>query len=69
MSPGSMPSGSREVYQEGLIIPPVRLVHEGEYVEEMLDLILANVRTPASGAGTCGPRSPRTGSPRRESQS
>jgi N-methylhydantoinase B len=51
MSPGSMPSGSREVYQEGLIIPPVRLVHEGEYVEEMLDLILANVRTPALRRG------------------
>ena len=46
MSPGSMPSNSREIYQEGIIIPPVRLVHEGEYVEEILDLILANVRTP-----------------------
>ncbi len=51
MSPGSMPSGSREVYQEGIIIPPVRLVHEGEYVQEMLDLILANVRTPALRRG------------------
>ncbi len=46
MSPGSMPSNSREIYQEGIIIPPVRLVHEGEYVDEILDLILANVRTP-----------------------
>ncbi|MGF1471274.1 MAG: hydantoinase B/oxoprolinase family protein [Rubrobacteraceae bacterium] len=46
MSPGSMPSDSREIYQEGIIIPPVRLVHDGEYVEEILDLILANVRTP-----------------------
>ena len=46
MSPGSMPSNSREIYQEGIIIPPVRLVHKGEYVEEILDLILANVRTP-----------------------
>lgn len=51
MSPGSMPSNSREVYQEGLIIPPVRLVHGGEYVEEMLDFILANVRTPALRRG------------------
>ncbi|MGB3681064.1 MAG: hydantoinase B/oxoprolinase family protein [Rubrobacteraceae bacterium] len=51
MSPGSMPSNSREVYQEGLIIPPVRLVHEGEYVEEILNLILANVRTPALRLG------------------
>jgi N-methylhydantoinase B len=46
MSPGSMPSNSREIYQEGIIIPPVRLVHRDEYVDEILDLILANVRTP-----------------------
>jgi len=46
MSPGSMPSGSKEIFQEGLIIPPVRLMRNGEYVEEILDLILANVRTP-----------------------
>lgn len=51
MSPGSMPSASREIYQEGLIIPPVRLVRDGEYVEEVLDLILANVRTPALRRG------------------
>jgi N-methylhydantoinase B len=46
MSPGSMPSGSREVFQEGIIIPPVRLVRGGEYVADVLDLLLANVRTP-----------------------
>jgi N-methylhydantoinase B len=46
MRPGSMPSDSREIYQEGIIIPPVRLVHGGEYVQDVLDLLLANVRTP-----------------------
>ena len=46
MGPGSMPSDSREVYQEGIIIPPVRLVRAGEYVQDVLDLLLANVRTP-----------------------
>jgi N-methylhydantoinase B len=46
MRPGSMPSDSREIYQEGLVIPPVRLVHDGEYVEDVLELLLANVRTP-----------------------
>ena len=51
MSPGSMPSSSREIYQEGVIIPPVRLVSGGEYVDEVLDLILANVRTPALRRG------------------
>ena len=46
MSPGSMPSGSREIYQEGIIIPPLRLVRAHEPVDDTLDLILANVRTP-----------------------
>jgi N-methylhydantoinase B len=46
MRPGSMPSDSREIYQEGIVIPPVRLVRAGEYVEDVLDLLLANVRTP-----------------------
>ncbi len=44
--PGSMPSDSREIYQEGLVIPPIRLVRAGELVDELLELILANVRTP-----------------------
>ncbi|MDQ3994719.1 MAG: hydantoinase B/oxoprolinase family protein [Actinomycetota bacterium] len=51
VSPGSMPSGSREIYHEGLIIPPVRLVRAGDYVGDMLDLILANVRTPTIRRG------------------
>jgi len=32
MTPGSMPAGAREIYQEGLRIPPVRLVRGGEIV-------------------------------------
>lgn len=51
MRPGSMPADSREIYQEGLIIPPVRLVRGGEQDREILDLILANVRTPAVRRG------------------
>ncbi|UPV98992.1 hydantoinase B/oxoprolinase family protein [Halorussus gelatinilyticus] len=46
MSPGSMPAGAREIYQEGLRLPPVRLVAGGEVNEDVLDLLLANVRTP-----------------------
>jgi N-methylhydantoinase B len=46
MQPGSMPSDSRSIYQEGLIIPPVRLMRGGEYVDDVLALLLANVRTP-----------------------
>jgi N-methylhydantoinase B/oxoprolinase/acetone carboxylase alpha subunit/N-methylhydantoinase A/oxoprolinase/acetone carboxylase beta subunit len=51
MSPGSMPSDSREILQEGLVIPPVRLVARGEEVSDVLALILANVRTPAVRRG------------------
>jgi N-methylhydantoinase B len=46
MSPGSMPAGSRDIWQEGLVIPPMRLVRGGEIDAELLDLLLANVRTP-----------------------
>ena len=46
MRPGSMPSDSREIWQEGLVIPPVRLVTGGEYADDVLALVLANVRTP-----------------------
>ena len=51
MRPGSMPSDSREIYQEGLIIPPVRLLRRGEPVDDVLRLLLANVRTPAVRRG------------------
>jgi N-methylhydantoinase B len=51
MRPGSAPSDSREIYQEGIIIPPVRLVRDGEYIGDVLDLLLANVRTPAIRRG------------------
>ncbi len=50
MSPGSMPL-ARDIYQEGIRIPPVRLVRGGRLDREMLDLILANVRTPVEREG------------------
>lgn len=50
MSPGSMPLAS-EIYQEGLRIPPVFLLKSGVLDERMLDLILANVRTPGERRG------------------
>ena len=46
MVPGSMPAGAREIYQEGLIVPPVRLVAAGRRNADVERLILANVRTP-----------------------
>ncbi len=50
MSPGSMPL-STELFQEGLIIPPVKLVEGGRRNEAVLDLILRNVRTPDERRG------------------
>lgn len=44
--PGSMAPGSREIYEEGIILPPVRLVRHGEPDPDLLRLLLANVRTP-----------------------
>ncbi|GGN09050.1 hydantoinase B/oxoprolinase family protein [Halarchaeum nitratireducens] len=46
MTPGSMPAGAREIFQEGLRLPPTRLVEGGEVVEDVMDLLLANVRNP-----------------------
>jgi N-methylhydantoinase B len=51
MSPGSMPQGATELVQEGIIIPPTRLVREGKLDEDLLRLILANVRTPDERRG------------------
>ena len=51
MSPGSMPQGATELVQEGLVIPPVRLVARGVLDEMILNFILANVRTPDERRG------------------
>src|SRR5437588_235710 len=51
MEPGSMPGNSREVYQEGLVIPAVRLYRRGEVQEDVMRMILANVRTPEERRG------------------
>ncbi len=50
MSAGSMPV-STEIYQEGLIIPPVKIVVRGEPQQGLLELIYRNVRTPDERAG------------------
>ena len=50
MSPGSMPL-AREIFQEGLIIPPLKLVKRGTLDQELMSLILANVRTPDEREG------------------
>jgi len=50
MFPGSM-GPAREIFQEGLRVPPVRLVRAGEVDRDLLNLILLNVRTPVEREG------------------
>lgn len=50
MQPGSMPVAS-EIFQEGLIIPPIKLISRGQINPAVLELILANVRTPMERRG------------------
>lgn len=49
-SAGSMPLTS-DVYEEGVVFPPVRLIRGGERVDSMWRHLLADVRTPAERAG------------------
>jgi N-methylhydantoinase B len=42
---------STEIYQEGLRLPPVKFVEGGAVNEDVLDIILANVRTPDERRG------------------
>ncbi|WP_336037695.1 hydantoinase B/oxoprolinase family protein [Halobacterium yunchengense] len=48
---GSVAADSTEIYQEGLRIPPVKLYEGGDVVEDVLAVVLANVRTPEERRG------------------
>ena len=48
--PGSMGLAT-EIFQEGLIIPPVKLVDAWQTNQALMDLILRNVRTPCERGG------------------
>lgn len=50
ISPGSMPIAT-ELYQEGIIIPPVKLWEAGKLNESLFAVILRNVRTPQERRG------------------
>jgi N-methylhydantoinase B len=43
--PGSLPAGSTDLYQEGLVLPPVRLT------DEVVTILLANMRNPDERRG------------------
>ena len=46
MAVGSFASTATEVFQEGLRLPPVKLLSRGEYVKDVWRITLANHRTP-----------------------
>ncbi len=48
--PGSMGPCS-EIYQEGIRIPPIKIVQNGRVVSDVLSLLLYNVRTPVEREG------------------
>jgi N-methylhydantoinase B len=50
MYPGSM-GPAREIFQEGIRIPPVRLVRGGKTDADLMSWLLLNVRTPAEREG------------------
>jgi N-methylhydantoinase B len=50
LTPGSLPL-STELFHEGLILSPVRLVERGRVREEIRDLVCANSRTPLERRG------------------
>jgi N-methylhydantoinase B len=50
MAAGSMPL-STTLFQEGLIIPPLKIMQQGEPDRQLMQLILSNVRTPEEREG------------------
>ncbi len=44
--PGSLPTDARQIFEEGVIIPPVKIYKRGVLQEDILDLILRNCRLP-----------------------
>ena len=51
MVPGSMPAHATSAYQEGLMLPPVRLFAAGVRNDDLYRVIVRNSRTPESFAG------------------
>lgn len=46
MAVGSFASTATEIFQEGLRLPPVKIMSRGEYVKDVWRIVMANHRTP-----------------------
>ena len=44
--PGSLPTDSASIHEEGIMIPPLKIYRQGQLNHEVLELILHNVRKP-----------------------
>src|SRR6186997_1203312 len=51
MVPGSMSGKATEIYQEGIRIPPIKIMEGGKMNAAALDLLLANMRVPEERLG------------------
>ncbi|NKB57549.1 MAG: hydantoinase B/oxoprolinase family protein [Alphaproteobacteria bacterium] len=51
MVPGSEAAVCESIFQEGLRLPPVRLMREGEVARDMFEVVLLNSRTPDERRG------------------
>lgn len=51
MVPGSMSGTAVDIYQEGVRIPPIKIVEAGKTNEAALELLLANMRVPEERLG------------------
>jgi len=49
--PGSMPTDSEQIHEEGICIPPVKIYKHGELQKDLLNVILHNCRIPAWNRG------------------
>ena len=49
--PGSMPADAAELYAEGLVLPPVRLVRGDRVADEVVAIVRAGSRTPDARSG------------------
>ncbi|MGB1885179.1 MAG: hydantoinase B/oxoprolinase family protein [Gammaproteobacteria bacterium] len=44
--PGSLPTDARQIFEEGIVVPPTKIFRGGELQEEILNIILRNCRLP-----------------------
>ncbi len=44
--PGSLPTDARQIFEEGIVVPPTKIFKRGELQEDVLKIILHNCRLP-----------------------